>query len=37
MALATLHLAKVTNQPVRFYAHASRDAGCGADMIQLQP
>ena len=37
MALATLHMAKLTNQPVRFYAHASRDAGCGVDMIQLSP
>lgn len=37
MALATLQIAKLTNQPVRFYAHASRDAGCGVDMIQLSP
>jgi len=35
IAVSTLLLARVTGRPVRFYAHASRDTGCGVDYIQL--
>lgn len=35
IAVATLLLAKATNRPVRLYAHAARDGGCGADYVQL--
>jgi hypothetical protein len=35
MAGATMLAARVTRRPVRFYAHASRDDGCGADYVQL--
>lgn len=35
IAVATLLLAKATNRPVRLYAHAAHDDGCGADYVQL--
>jgi len=35
MAIATMLLAKSSSKPVRFYAHAERDGGCGADYVQL--
>lgn len=35
IAVATLLLARATHRPVRFYAHAGRDGGCGADYVQL--
>lgn len=37
IAIATLHMSKLSNLPVRFYSHAVRDSGCGVDMIQLSP
>lgn len=35
VAVATLLLARTTGRAVRFYAHATRDDGCGADYVQL--
>jgi hypothetical protein len=35
IAVSTLLLARMTGRPIRFYSHAPRDGGCGADMIQL--
>lgn len=34
-AIAILLMAKATNRPVKFYAHAQRDDGCGVDYVQL--
>ncbi len=36
LAVATLLAAKVAGKPVRFYAHAARDAGCGVDYVQMK-
>lgn len=36
LAIATMLVAKTSNRRVRFYAHASRDTGCGVDYVQLQ-
>lgn len=35
IAVATLLVARTTSRSVRFYAHASRDGGCGVDYVQL--
>lgn len=35
VAVATLLAAKATGRAVRFYAHATRDGGCGVDYVQL--
>ena len=35
IAIATMLTAKVTAKSVRFYAHESRDGGCGIDYVQL--
>ena len=35
IAVATLLTARVTQKLVRFYAHAERDGGCGADYIEM--
>ena len=35
LAIATLLTAKASNKRVRFYAHAERDGGCGADYVPL--
>jgi hypothetical protein len=35
VAITTLLTAKALGRPVRFYAHASRDGGCGVDFVQL--
>jgi hypothetical protein len=34
-ALAVLLTATSLNKPVRFYAHAERDSGCGVDYLQI--
>lgn len=34
-AIATLLAARLSNRPVRLYAHADRDGGCGVDYVQL--
>jgi hypothetical protein len=36
MAVATLLTAKASGRPVRFYAHAERDGGCGVDYVEMQ-
>jgi hypothetical protein len=33
--LSVILTAKSLGKPVRFYAHAERDGGCGADYVQL--
>jgi hypothetical protein len=35
IATATIVLARATGRSVRFFAHASRDGGCGVDYIEL--
>jgi len=35
LAVGTLVAAKLSNKKVRFYAHASRDDGCGVDYVQI--
>jgi hypothetical protein len=35
IATATLVLARATGRSVRFFAHATRDSGCGVDYIEL--
>jgi hypothetical protein len=35
LAISVLTAAKITGTPVRFYAHAERDGGCGVDYVQL--
>lgn len=35
ISLAVMIIAKASNRRVRFYAHATRDSGCGVDYIQL--
>jgi hypothetical protein len=35
MAVATMLASRISRRPVRFYAHASRDGGCGVDYVQL--
>jgi hypothetical protein len=36
LAAAALMAAKVSGMRIRFYAHASRDGGCGVDYVELQ-
>jgi hypothetical protein len=35
-ALNSLLLARALDKPVRFFAHAERDDGCGADYVEIQ-
>jgi hypothetical protein len=35
IAVAAAMMATATNRPLRFYAHASRDSGCGVDYVQF--
>jgi hypothetical protein len=35
IAIATMTAARIANRSVRFYAHASRDNGCGVDYVEL--
>jgi hypothetical protein len=35
VAMATLLAARLSNRPVRLYAHVSRDGGCGVDYVEL--
>jgi hypothetical protein len=34
-AIAVMTAARLSNRPMRFYAHADRDGGCGVDYFQL--
>jgi hypothetical protein len=35
MAFAMLTAAKLSGSRIRFYAHVSRDSGCGVDLVSL--
>jgi len=35
IAIATMLAARISNRAVRFYAHARRDSGCGADYVEM--
>ena len=35
IAVAAVMTANLAQKPIRFYAHATRDSGCGADMVQI--
>lgn len=35
IAVATMLAAKTSGRPVRFFAHAPRDTGCGVDYVEM--